>query len=100
MILRGSYARSLASFMPIMEAKPEGDEIAGESNGSGSRPSVVDGASSSSTDLVSSRDVEECVRLLDEIWPQTELTEDCPKKFGRFSVVRELGRGGFGVVFL
>jgi WD40 repeat protein/serine/threonine protein kinase len=87
--------------MPRIDAKPEGDgEIAGQSNGSGSRRSVVAGESSCSIDSVSSRDVEECVRLLDEVWPQNETAEDCPKEFGRFSIVRELGRGGFGVVFL
>jgi WD40 repeat protein len=50
---------------------------------------------------VSSSDIEECLRRLDEVWPPEEPSEpDGLKRLGRFTIVRELGRGGFGVVFL
>ncbi len=52
-------------------------------------------------DSISSRDVEECLRMLEEVWPGTDdQAAGMPQQFGRFSIVRELGRGGFGVVFL
>ncbi len=39
--------------------------------------------------------------LLREVWPRSAVTSfERSKQFGRFSIVRELGRGGFGVVFL
>src|SRR5262245_16485389 len=44
-----------------------------------------------------------CLRLLEEVWPRN----DAPcraglpsEKIARFEIVRELGRGGFGIVFL
>ena len=52
-------------------------------------------------DSISSRDVEECLRMLEEVWPGTDdQAAGMPQQFGRFSIVSELGRGGFGVVFL
>jgi WD40 repeat protein/serine/threonine protein kinase len=43
----------------------------------------------------------ECQRLLEAVWPRrAPLPSSPPSCFGRFSIVRELGRGGFGVVFL
>ncbi len=43
----------------------------------------------------------ECQRLLEAIWPRGISTSfELPSQFGRFSIVRELGRGGFGIVFL
>ena len=44
----------------------------------------------------------ECQRLLEALWPRSlpSPTFELPLEFGRFSIVRELGRGGFGVVFL
>ncbi len=42
-------------------------------------------------------DVHECQRLLELLWPRLPSSRSA---FGRFLVQRELGRGGFGVVFL
>ena len=45
--------------------------------------------------------VNECERLLDAVWPRSvALVHEIPRQFGRFTIVRELGRGGFGIVFL
>jgi WD40 repeat protein len=46
-----------------------------------------------------------CLRLLEEIWPSHEQhllsTPDEPAgRIDRFEIVRELGRGGFGIVYL
>jgi serine/threonine protein kinase len=47
------------------------------------------------------RAVHECQQLLEVVWPRhSPERADLPEQFGRFSIVRELGRGGFGVVFL
>jgi WD40 repeat protein/serine/threonine protein kinase len=43
----------------------------------------------------------ECERLLEAVWPSSDSTAfEFPREFGRFSIVREVGQGGFGVVFL
>jgi tRNA A-37 threonylcarbamoyl transferase component Bud32 len=58
-------------------------------------PSTDEGGASSL------RAVHECQRLLEAVWPRhIPESSDAPGQFGRFSIVRELGRGGFGVVFL
>ncbi len=52
-------------------------------------------------DSISSRDVDECLRMLEEVWPGAdERAAGLSRQLGRFSIVRELGHGGFGVVFL
>jgi len=52
-------------------------------------------------DSISSRDVQECLRLLDDVWPLAgDQADAMPQQLGRFSIVSELGHGGFGVVFL
>lgn len=43
----------------------------------------------------------ECLVLLENVWPRSSAVESAPaKEIGRFEIVRELGRGGFGIVFL
>ncbi len=45
-----------------------------------------------------------CLRMLEEIWPsRSELTnypDEPVRQIDRFEIVRELGRGGFGIVYL
>lgn len=45
-----------------------------------------------------------CLRLLEEIWPSrsepTHYPNEPVRHIDRFEIVRELGRGGFGIVYL
>ena len=49
-------------------------------------------------------DIRECVQILDRVWPREDALSPppgpVPDKLGRFRILGELGRGGFGVVFL
>lgn len=44
----------------------------------------------------------DCLQRLEQVWPRKQPSDlpAMPRVFGRYHVVRELGRGGFGIVFL
>jgi eukaryotic-like serine/threonine-protein kinase len=45
--------------------------------------------------------VHECQRLLEAVWPRAmSPAVEFPRRFGRYLILRELGQGAFGVVFL
>ena len=45
--------------------------------------------------------VHECQRLLEAVWPRAaSIAGEFPRRFGRYTVLKELGQGAFGVVFL
>ena len=46
-------------------------------------------------------DIQDVLHLLDQVWPRDDSEpERMPHRFGRFTIESELGRGGFGVVYL
>ena len=49
-------------------------------------------------------DIRSCLILLDRVWPREDTVlarpDPVPDMLGRFRIIKELGRGGFGVVFL
>jgi len=64
-------------------------------------PAAENDPSASAVDASFVEGVDECQRLLEAVWPRSALPAfEVPRQFARFSIVRELGRGGFGVVFL
>jgi WD40 repeat protein/tRNA A-37 threonylcarbamoyl transferase component Bud32 len=66
-------------------------------------PILFDGTSDAraDADLSALHEIDACVSLLDRVWPQvTPPTDQLPERLGRFRILDELGRGGFGIVFL
>ncbi len=94
----------------MIESDRNDDELAAllaefETRLAGGDPSTVHPDEQSSTMSEPDRhrlsEAQECVLLLEEIWPHARpLNSDVPEFIGRFKVVRELGRGGFGIVYL
>jgi eukaryotic-like serine/threonine-protein kinase len=66
--------------------------------------STRDGAGSESEETPGSTTlhaIQNCIDLLDQVWPSGgQHDEKTPNEIGHFLILRELGRGGFGVVFL
>src|SRR6516165_2392461 len=66
-------------------------------------PSLFDEGSVSGEDanLSALHEIQACVSLLDRVWPRVAPPADqLPERLGKFKILGELGRGGFGVVFL
>lgn len=78
----------------------------------GERPPVLDSDAFSPGELATLRAARESLIHLERLWPRggappvpegaetIEGVGPAPAEFGRFRIVHELGRGGFGVVFL
>jgi hypothetical protein len=70
----------------------------------GTDPSFLDAVPLSSSLQPQWRGLENCLRLLRDVYPARPATLDylgqLPRTFGRFRIRGEIGRGGFGIVFL
>jgi eukaryotic-like serine/threonine-protein kinase len=61
----------------------------------------VDDSDDASVISADDLDIQDIGHLLDQVWPRNEPDQErMPRHFGRFSIKSELGRGGFGVVYL
>ena len=67
-------------------------------------PADVGPEDDSDNDYVESADnldIQDILHLLDQVWPRNDPDQErMLRRFGRFSIKSELGRGGFGVVYL
>src|SRR5262249_50305741 len=95
-----AFARSSARTMDHLENSSflldSNSQLEGDAPGAAQH-----GGTPTSDEPTSSRDIEECLKLLDEVWPpEGRPTAAIPRQLGRFAILGELGRGGFGVVFL
>ena len=63
--------------------------------------SFHDGAGDGSCEFQTESQLHDIIGLLDQVWPRDDGDpHHVSRRFGRFTIVRELGRGGFGVVYL
>ena len=93
------------TFPETPESGFEGEPQTGQSNLSTVGLSFLlnrDAGPADERDSSTQSDLRSCIGVLDRVWPRTNLptAEQRPETLGRFRIIKELGRGGFGVVFL